>query len=352
VDRLADLPLRAFRPRSQLRTPAREVPRPLVPAIDAHNHLGRWLTHDWSAPDVDALLATMDACGVRAIVNLDGRPGELEANLERYDRAHPGRFATFCQLDWTEATRGGDVGARLAEQLRTAVAAGAHGLKVWKDLGLHVRDETEALVMPDDPRLSDLWEAAADLAVPVLIHTADPVAFFEALDETNERLEELLENPDWWFGDRDRFPAFDTLMGSLEALVAAHPGTTFIGAHAGCCAEDLGWLDAMLTTHPNFNADIAARIAELGRQPRAARAIITRHADRFLFGTDAFPPDAGVYARHFRFLETADEHFPYDADGDVPTQGRWAIDGLDLAPEVLAAVYAGNAARLIPALAP
>ena len=176
------------------------------------------------------------------------------------------------------------------------------------------------------------------------------MAFFDPLDETNERLEELLENPDWWFGDRDRFPTFERLMGSLEALVRAHPRTTFIGAHAGCCAEDLGWLDAMLRSYPNFHADISARIAELGRQPRAARALITRHADRFLFGTDSFPPDAEVYATHFRFLETVDEHFPYDPQGDVPSQGRWAIGALDLPADVLRAVYADNAVRLIPAL--
>ena len=71
--------------------------------MDAHNHLGRWLTPDggWAAGDVGALLADMDAANVDAIVNLDGRWGdELQANLDRYDRAHPGRFATFCHLDF------------------------------------------------------------------------------------------------------------------------------------------------------------------------------------------------------------------------------------------------------------
>ena len=121
----------------------------------------------WSAPDVDELLEAMDACGIRRVVNLDGRPGELEANLERYDRAHPGRFATFCQVDWTEPSRGGDFGVRLAEQLRVGIASGAQGLKVWKDLGLHVRESSGELLAPEDPRLGDLWEAAADLGVSV-----------------------------------------------------------------------------------------------------------------------------------------------------------------------------------------
>src|SRR5687768_15005211 len=103
---LPDLPLREYRPTSRLRAPRTDIERPSVPAIDAHNHLGEWLTGSWIAPDVDALLELMDACRVEAIVNLDGRWGEeLERNLDRYDRAHRGRFATFCQLDWSMLPR-------------------------------------------------------------------------------------------------------------------------------------------------------------------------------------------------------------------------------------------------------
>jgi hypothetical protein len=78
-------------------------------AIDAHNHLGRWLTHgDWAVPDVGRLLEDMTSADITGLVNLDGLWGEeLEANLDRYDRAHPGVFATFCQLDWRESSRAG-----------------------------------------------------------------------------------------------------------------------------------------------------------------------------------------------------------------------------------------------------
>lgn len=347
--RLRELPLRDYRPHSTLRLPEHPVERPRFPAVDAHNHLGRWLTDGWSAPDVGRLLELMDACGVRSIVNLDGRLGELDANLDRYDRAHPGRFSTFCQVDWEEPGRGGAFGDRMASQLREAADRGARGMKVWKILGLHVRDEAGSLVMPDDQRLDPLWAAAADASIPVLIHVGDPVAFFEPLDETNERLEELAEHPDWWFGDRDRFPAFGAIMSSLESLVARHPATTFIGAHVGGYPEDLAWVARMLEAHPNFHVDIAARIAELGRQPRAARRLFDRHPDRILFGTDAFPPDRETYITHFRFLETADEQFAY-ASEDVPPQGRWAISGLELPDDTLRMVYAENALRLVPGL--
>jgi predicted TIM-barrel fold metal-dependent hydrolase len=348
---MRDLRLRDYRPRSCLRVPQAHVPRARVPAIDAHNHLGRWLTGDrsWAAPAVGALLADMDAANVAGVVNLDGMwDEELAANLERYDNAHPGRFATFAQLDWRETTEPG-FGDRLAASVRRSARLGAKGLKVWKDLGLRLRDDRGALLMPDDRRLDPVWASAAEAGIPVTIHVGDPVAFFEPLDERNERLEELLDNPDWWFGDRDRYPPLDRVLASFESLVARNPETSFIGAHVACFAEDLAWVGRMLDSYPNLYADIAARMPELGRQPRAARALVERHPDRILFATDLFPPAPEIYAIYFRFLETLDEHFPYSVD-DPPPEGRWAISGLGLPVDILARVYAGNAARLIPGL--
>jgi predicted TIM-barrel fold metal-dependent hydrolase len=347
---LRDLPLRAYRPRTSARLPRHLVPRARFPVVDAHNHLGRWLTPDggWAVRDVGALLADMDSANVGAIVNLDGRWGdELRANIDRYDRAHPSRFATFCHLDLTGCSERGWPD-RVERELRTSADAGACGVKVWKDLGLGIRDEHGAPLFPDDERLSGQWDVAGELGLPIVIHVADPVAFFEPVDARNERLEELLAHPEWSFAGPE-YPRFERLIGALEAVVAAHPATTFIGAHVGCFAEDLAWVGRMLTAYPNFHVDIAARIAELGRQPRAARRLCMDHPDRVLFGIDLFPPDPVDYAIHFRFLETDDECFDYAKD-DVPPEGRWTISGLDLPDDVLRAVYGENARRLIPAL--
>jgi predicted TIM-barrel fold metal-dependent hydrolase len=347
---MRDLPLREYRPRQMVRRELTTLdPRPPHPLIDAHNHLGRWLTGTWSVPDAGALVGLMDELGIETIVNLDGMWGEeLDANLERYDRAYPGRFATFAQ--WDRALFARDGWAELGAMVAGAFDRGARGLKVWKDLGLHLRDAHGDLVSPDDTRLDPVWEAVAIAERPVTIHVGDPAAFFEPLDERNERLEELLENPDWWSGDRDRFPAFDRILDALEALIARRSDVTWIGAHVLCAAEDLAWVGRILSTYPNANADIAARIAELGRVPRAARALIERHPDRFVFGTDAFPPDAATYAVHRRFFETTDEAFAYDVDPEEPpSQGRWTISGLSLAGDALADLYSANARRLLSA---
>jgi predicted TIM-barrel fold metal-dependent hydrolase len=336
-----------YRPRSRLVVPQHEVTRAWFPAIDAHNHLGRRPRPNgaWIVPDPQELLRVLDACNITAIVNLDGMWGDyLEENLDRYDRAYPGRILTFARIDWDLVTQP-DFGARMARQLEDSVRRGARGLKVWKTLGLHIRDAHDRLIPIDDARLGDLWEAAGAQHVPVLIHIADPVAFFDPLDRFNERWEELQRHPDWHFYG-PQFPPFDALMAQFEGLIARHPDTVFIGAHVGCYAENLGWVSRMMDTYPNFHADISARVAELGRQPYSAKALFQRHPDRILFGLDAFPPQPQDYAPYFRFLETADEYFPYEAAG-LGEQGRWQIYGIALPDGILRQVYHDNAARLL-----
>jgi len=344
----AELRLADWAPRSQLRARVTRVERAAVPVVDVHNHLGRWLSDGaWMIADVPRLVAMMDACGVETVVNLDGRWGEeVTANVERYDLAHPGRFVTFCHLDWSLLAEPGGV-PRLKSSLDDAVARGARGVKVWKDLGLWVRDSDGALISPDDPRVIDVLTHAGGLSLPVLIHTADPIAFFEPLDRHNERVDELAAVPEWWFGDTATYPSFNRLLDAHAALVLACPGTTFIGAHAGCAAEDLDRVERLLVAAPNYAIDTAGRMAELGRQPRRFARLVAEHPDRVLFGTDIYPATAEQYRLHFRFFETDDEGFGYDPDSEVPGQGRWDVSALNLDPVQLEQVYRGNARRLL-----
>lgn len=346
---LASMPLADWRPRSRLSLPVTRVRRSAVPSIDVHNHLGRWLSDDdeWLITDVGALIELMDEHNIRTIVNLDGMWGdELTANLDRYDREHDGRFMTFCQLDW--ALLAADDGeARLRRQLEDNARRGARGLKVWKNLGLTVRDGSGALVLPDDPRVVRTLELAGTLGLPVLIHVADPTAFFDPVDGTNERLDELLRHRDWWFGDRATHPPFERLLDALAALVLATPGTRYIGAHVGCAAEELDRVEGLIAAAPHFSVDIGGRMAELGRQPRRFRGLVERFPDRVLFGTDIYPPSAEQFELHFRFLETADEAFEYAPGEAIPPQGRWTVSGLHLPQDLLERVYSGNAVRVL-----
>lgn len=339
--------LAGFRPRSQIITKTTQVQKPRYPVIDAHNHLGEPFGGGWDSKPLAELLDLLDEAGVAMYVDLDGGWGEdiLNAHLDYFKAKAPQRFQVFGGVDWSQwQNKRAGFPDWAAGRLQIQKDRGAQGLKIWKGFGLHVRDDQGQLVKVDDPRLSPIWEAAGELGLPVMIHVADPVAFFEAINETNERLEELQAHPDWAFTSPP-FPSFLSIIESFANLVARHPQTAFIGAHVGCYAENLAWVGALLDRCPNFFVDISARIAELGRQPYTARRFFIQYADRILFGSD-MGADLDAYRICYRFLETDDEYFNYDT-GDIPRQGRWRVHGLYLPNDVLKKVYSENARRVL-----
>jgi predicted TIM-barrel fold metal-dependent hydrolase len=322
-------------------------------------------THVHVAPDLAALmLEIMGAAGLSAVVNagiLEVRGIPFEEGMRAFERVFGERMRYFAAPDFDDTAPG--FGERMAEALARKVERGACGLKIFKELGLRHRDAGGDLIPVDDPRLDPLWAKAGELGVPVLIHTADPVAFFQPLDEANERWEELQRHPDWHFG-KPEFPDHDTLLAQRNRVIDRHSGTIFIGAHLGNYPENLTYVDTCLDRYPNLYVDTSARIGEIGRHPaEEARAFFLKHQDRVLFGSDlvlgwnVFDQDMqgedgkveaeAFYGDHWRFFETDEQQIPYPG---FPDQGHWKVNGIALPPEVLEKLYAGNARRLIPGL--
>ena len=339
--------LEDFRPQSKLVSKVTPVEKPRFPAIDAHNHLGEDFGGAWDKRPLAELLDQLEAAGILRYVDLDGGWSEsvLNAHLDHFKQPAPERFQIFGGVDWSQwPDKGNAFPEWAAGRLRVQKERGAEGLKIWKALGLHVRDQDGRRVDVDDPRLSPIWETAGELGLPVLIHVADPVAFFDPIDGTNERWEELGDHPDWAFTSPP-FPPFMHIVEGLASLVTRHASTVFIGAHVGCYAENLAWVGALLDRCPNFHVDISARLGELGRQPYTTRRFFLQYADRILFGSDMGPyPEA--YRVIYRFLETDDEYFNYNA-APIPMQGRWHVHGLYLPDDVLERVYCRNAEKLL-----
>ncbi len=336
-----------FRPRSSLVTKTTTILKPRFPVVDAHNHLTCLGGRDWLQSPLNELLDILDEAGIVQYIDLDGGWGEeiLHKHLDYFKARAPGRFQIFGGVDWSAwEEKGNGFSEWAALRLQAQKEAGAQGLKVWKNLGLHVRDHTGKLVTVDDERLAPIWQAAGELGLPVLIHIADPVAFFDRLDTNNERWEELADHPDWSFPSPP-FPPFMEILESFFRMVKRHPGTVFIGAHAGCYAENLAWVGRMLDECPNFHIDISARLGELGRQPYSARRFLIDYQDRVVFGTDN-TPSVDQYRLHYRFFETDDEYFNYSTT-ELPNQGRWYVNGLNLPDSVLEKLYHDNAARIL-----
>jgi predicted TIM-barrel fold metal-dependent hydrolase len=323
--------------------------------VDAHAHL-----MVGALPQIEKL---MDRYGFEHIVDLSG--GTPDTNLEAHlaqAKASGGKITVFMTLPGIELRRPG-FGERIASMLARAQEMGARGLKVYKGLGLGYLDPQDRRVAIDDPRLDPVFDAAGRLHMPVAIHTADPKAFWNPVDESNERFDELKVHPDWAMYGQP-VPSWSELLDELERRIDRHPDTTFIAVHFGCAAEEPERVARMLRKYPNLYVDTAARFPEIGRHPSSEmRKMFIEFQDRILYGTDLGvgidPLDIVTgssgeevptleevdrfFSSSYRYLETSDPEIP----SPTPIQGDWNIHGVGLPSDVLEKIYWQNATRIL-----
>ena len=334
-----DLTFEEYNPKSTLVVPGKIIKRAKFPFIDVHGHQYRMSTQDL-AP----VIAAMDTLNMGLMVNLSGRSGEdLMKSVANIKNNYPNRFVVFANIGFNgNVGKDGWIEATVA-QLEQDVKNGARGLKIYKGLGLRDKDVKGERVAVDDPRLAPIWDKCGELGIPVLIHSADPKSFWDDFDGDNERWLELKTRPGRKRGADNPAP-WEQIIGEQHNMFKRHKNTTFINAHMGWYANNLGKLSQLLDEMPNMNVGIGAIIAELGRQPRFAKAFFIKYQDRILFGKDSWKPEE--FPTYFRVLESDDEYFPYHKK----YHAFWPMYGLDLPDEVLKKVYYKNALRIVPGL--
>jgi len=328
-----------YDPPSTLKVEEHRLKRAKFPFIDIHNHQGNMNTSDFKD-----LIAKMDALNMAVMINLSGRGfrssgDHLEKSIENINNRYPNRFVLFTNVDFTDIDNP-EWGARTVKQLEADIKRGAKGLKIYKSLGIHNKDSKGNRISINDPRIDPIWAKCGELGVPVLIHSADPKPFWDPIDNQNERWLELKLHPGRRYDDT--FASWETIIAEQHDVFRKHPKTTFINAHLGWYGNDLGKLSELMDKYPNMLTEIGAVIAELGRQPRAAKAFLTKYQDRVLFGKDSWVPDE--YETYFRVLETEDEYFPYHKR----YHAFWRMYGIGLPDEVLKKIYYKNALRILP----
>lgn len=334
-------------PKPQCIVKKTEVSYPKFPVIDFHTHMGKLVLGDGYERmyNTKEHVKRLKELGIKHTVNLDGIWGdELDKMLEKVGDEES-FITTFCWIDVTKIDDD-DFDAWVINHLETAYKKGCKGIKMWKVISLNQKDASGNYIRTDDPRLAVVYNTAARLGMVILIHIADPTAFFEEINEENERSIELAMHPDWQFGKPEQY-SFDELMQMQDHMIELYPNTTFVVAHFGSYAENLTHVANRLDRYPNMYIDIAARVAELGTVPYSAREFFITYQDRIVFGTDETPLDYFQYPLSFRFLETSDEYFPYWEDETGPQQGNWYIYGLHLPDEVLEKIYYRNACALL-----
>lgn len=329
----------AYDPPSTLVVSGKEITKAKYPFIDVHNHQFRM-----PEMDLNELITEMDKLNLKVMVNLSGRGRGEEEHLKgailNVKNNFPKRFIVFTNIDFNNVDEPGWTEKAVA-QLENDVKLGANGLKVYKSLGINNTDTKGNRVKIDDPRIAPVWEKCGELGIPVLIHSADPKAFWFAKDSLNERWLELKLHPRRKREDSITGP-WQSIIDEQHSIFRKHKKTKFINAHLGWYGNDLSALARLMDEFPNMYTEIGAVIAELGRQPRSAKAFLTKYQDRVMFGKDSWNPQE--YHTYFRVLESADEYFPYYKR----YHAFWKMYGLDLDDEVLKKIYYKNALKVIP----
>lgn len=333
-----ELSFEEYNPKSTLVVPGKPVVKAKFPFIDIHGH-----QRNMPDQDLSPVIEAMDSLNLAIMINLSGRSGEqLKKSVKNVADHYPNRFVVFANVDfekvgspnWTE---------NAVAQLEADVKSGARGLKIYKSLGMRYKDVNGERVAINDPRLDPIWAKCGELGIPVLIHAADPKSFWEPYDGDNERWLELKTHPRRKRSDTDPAP-WEQIIAEQHNMFKKHPETTFINAHFGWYANNLGKLSELMEEIPNMYVELAAIIAELGRQPRNAHKFFVKYQDRILFGKDSWKPEE--FPTYFRVLESDDEYFPYHKK----YHAFWAMYGMDLPDEILKKVYYKNALKIVPGL--
>ena len=320
------------------------------PFVDVHSH-------QWKMPVMDFtnLVAEMDSLNMGYMINLSGSgfaafAGNqnlmditLTESLENIKKQGvSNRFGVFVNVDFNKIDDE-DFAKNNVEMIKDAVKQGVIGLKVYKNLGLNLKDNSGERVKVDDKRLNPIWEVCGELNIPILIHSGEPSPFFDHIDKHNERFLHARQKPQS-FRNSDEYPSFDEVMQEQYNMFKNNPNTTFINAHLGWYGNDLDKMSAQLDDLTNVYTEIGAVIAELGRQPIRARRFFIEHQDRVLFGKDTYKKSE--FDVYFRILETSDEYFDYYRK----RHAHWKMYGLNLPDSILKKLYYKNARKLFPSI--
>ncbi|MDH0863322.1 amidohydrolase family protein [Mitsuaria sp. GD03876] len=255
---------------------------------------------------------------------------------------------TSDQPGWLDATR---------RRVDAGLQAGAIGVKVWKNIGMSLRDKQGKLVMIDDARFAPLFSYFEQQGIPLLGHQGEPHNCWLPLEKMtvlNDR-EYFAHHPQYHMALHPEMPSWEEQMAARDRMVAAHPKLKFIGMHMASLERDVDELAAFLDRFPLAKVDLAARIGQLQAQSQhdreKVRRFLIQYQDRLLYGTDVSQPpqQSGaellkevepVWRMHWRYFNT-EETFKV-SDLEKPVQG------LGLPRAVVDKLYHLNAERSFP----
>jgi predicted TIM-barrel fold metal-dependent hydrolase len=231
---------------------------------------------------------------------------------------------------------------------------GAVAAKVWKNIGMEVKNASGEYVLADDLVFQPIYSDIAARGKTLIIHAADPDGAWDPQARIFRNKGYFDANPQWDMSKVPTAPRKESILHARDHMLAVNPGLRVVGAHLGSMETQLDALAQLLDRYPNFAIDTAARVRHLATQPRdKVRAFLLKYQDRVLYGTDLSFDVGSIkseeetsraweaqYALDWRYFATNDT-FQY--------MGR-EVEGLDLSPSILKQLYHDNALRWIPGI--
>ena len=229
---------------------------------------------------------------------------------------------------------------------------GAVAVKIWKNVGMEIKDAKGNYIMPDNPIFEPIFKNIQAHNKTLIAHLADPNTIWEAPNPKAADYGYYIHHPELYMYTKPGAPSKASILVARDHVLEANPNLRVVGAHLGSMEADFNQLAQHLDKYPNFAVDLAARMPYVEKQPRAELiAFITKYQDRLIYATDnEFPPDANPqnamkewenqYANDWRFFAT---------DDVLESQGH-KVQGLALPQPILRKLYHDNAVKWFPGI--
>ena len=268
-------------------------------------------------------------------------------------KSHPERVvfaASFSTKGWDEP----GWQQRAMRDVDSAFAAGAVAVKVWKNIGMSLRDAQGRLVMVDDAKLDPILELIQQRGKVLIGHQGEPHNCWLPVDEmtVNNDREYFREHPQYHMYLHPEMPSYEAQMAARDRMLEKHPQLKFMGAHMASLEWSVDELAKFLDAHPEAVVDLAARMGQVQFQSNEdrekVRHFFVKYQDRILYGTDLTQEPGRpakemraeanqVWLRDWTYLNTSQVITVPELDAPVR--------GLELPKEVVRKIYATNAER-------
>ncbi len=243
--------------------------------------------------------------------------------------------------------------------LKESFDQGAIAVKIWKNIGMELKDANGKWVMIDDERFDSVLNFIEKNNITVLGHLGEPRNAWLATDSMTIRGDKqyFTEHPQYHQFLHKENPSYENQINARDNMLKKHPNLRFVGAHLGSLEWNVDELAKRLDQFPNMAVDMAARIPHLQVQSvknwQKVHDFMIKYQDRLIYATDhGVDPKSNFAAvnKEVHDVRVSDwKFFVTDEEMTVPDFSE-KFKGLKLPKEVVDKIYRTNAKKWFPGI--